>query len=265
MKKKGLWHRLFPKAEEDNATSFNVLNSEEKEMIQGIVDLSQLVVREIMVPRTDTVFIDVDMPQPEYLKLIIETGYSRFPVYQDRLDNVIGILHVKDLLRSLVKSDAKPCDLASILKPAYFVPETKRLNSLLKEFKRRKVHIAVVIDEYGGTSGIVCLEDILEQIVGEIQDEFDQEPEAIRKIADGTYLCNGHIKLSDLNEKLKLDLPDAEFDSLSGFVFDLFGKIPEVNESVVYGDRFEFIVQRIEGRKILSVKIIIRNDENKKK
>jgi CBS domain containing-hemolysin-like protein len=263
VKKDGFLAKLFSKGQTDEKKKIAQLGHEAKEMIRGIVELSDSIVREIMVPRTDAVFIALSMPREELIALVIETGYSRFPVYKDRVDNVIGILYAKDLLKYIVKGN-EPFDISKIVKRPYFVPETKRLDSLLKEFKKRQVHIAVVVDEYGGTSGIVCLEDIIEEIIGEIQDEFDSETEDILKIGEEAYLCDARVNLGDLNEKLKLDLPTDDFDSLGGFVFDLFGKIPEISETVSFGNRLDFVVQRMEGRKILSVKLIIKKDENKK-
>lgn len=150
---------------------------------------------------------------------IIECGHSRFPIYEETMDNVVGILYAKDLLKYLNKLENVEID--AILRKPYFVPESKRLDSLLKEFKRRHVHIAVAVDEYGGVSGIVCMEDIIEEIVGDIQDEFDHEEEDILKIGENTYRCEGRVNIEDLNEQLSIDLPTSDFDTLGGFVFDL--------------------------------------------
>ncbi|MBN1797446.1 MAG: HlyC/CorC family transporter [Spirochaetales bacterium] len=229
-------------------------------MIKGIVDLSDSIVREVMVPRTDVVFISFASSLKELIPLVVESGHSRFPVYQETLDNIVGILYAKDLLRSLTK-DKKDFNVEKIIRKPYFVPESKKLNSLLKEFRRRKVHIAVVVDEYGGTSGIVCLEDIIEEIVGEIQDEFDNETEDIIEIGQGVFLCDARINLEDLNEKLHLLLPTEASDTLGGFVFDLFGKIPIINEKVTYNN-IDFMVQRMEGRKIVSIKLLILKQQN---
>ena len=230
-------------------------------MIQGVVELSDSIVREIMVPRTDATFIESDIALGELITTAVDTGYSRFPVYTDRIDNVIGILYAKDLLKYLGKTNGE-FDITKIIRKPYFVPETKKLDSLLKEFKRRKVHIAVVVDEYGGTSGIVCLEDVIEEIVGEIQDEFDHEPEDVLKIGEDTWLCDARVNLSDLNQELPIKLPEEDFDSLGGFVFDLFGRIPELDEKVEYDNRLEFMVQKMEGRKIMTVKITRKRDDN---
>ncbi|HEB11572.1 MAG TPA: CBS domain-containing protein, partial [Spirochaetales bacterium] len=161
-----------------------------------------------------------------------------------------------------VKGEGEP-KIEKIIRPAYFVPESKKLNSLLREFQRRRVHIAVVVDEYGGTSGIVSLEDIIEEIVGEIQDEFDNETEEILKISEGVFLCDGRASLENLNSKFGLNLPEDDFDTLGGFVFDLFGKIPVKFEKMTY-KKIDFIIQHMEGHKILTVKIVVHKKEGKK-
>jgi len=261
LKKEGFLEKLFKKKYDEKDADWKKLDSEAKEMIRGIVELSNSIVREVMVPRTDVVFISLTSSLKELIPLVVESGHSRFPVYQETLDNIVGILYAKDLLRSLTK-DKKEVNLEKIIRKPYFVPETKKLNSLLKEFRRRKVHIAVGVDEYGGTSGIVCLEDIIEEIVGEIQDEFDNETEEIIEIGQGVFLCDARINLEDLNERLQLLLPTEASDTLGGFVFDLFGKIPIINEKVSY-NKIDFIVQRMEGRKIVSIKLVIpKQQEN---
>ncbi len=263
MKHKGIFRKIFtrrPAREEQTAPP---LNTEEKEMIRGVVELSDSIVREIMVPRTDAVFIESDIALNELIATAVESGYSRFPVYTDRIDNDIGLLYAKDLLQSLGRTDVA-FDITKIIRKPYFVPETKKLDSLLKEFKRRKVHIAVVVDEYGGTSGIVCLEDVIEEIVGEIQDEFDHEPEDVLKIGENVWLCDARVNLADLNQELPFKLPEDDFDSLGGFVFDLFGRIPELDEKVEYNNRLDFVVQKMEGRKIMAVKIMLKRDDNVK-
>jgi CBS domain containing-hemolysin-like protein len=166
---------------------------------------------------------------------------------------------VKDLLKQV--KNPEDFSIEKIIRRPYFVPESKRLDSLLREFKRRRVHIAVAVDEYGGVSGIVCLEDIIEEIVGDIQDEFDNEVEDILEIGSGTYLCDARVDIEDLNEKLKLDLPEEDFDTLGGFVFDLFGKIPVKYEKVVYKG-VDLIIQEMDGHKIKTVKLVIKGENS---
>lgn len=229
-----------------------------KEMFEGVINLSQTTVKEIMIPRTDVDFLTVADSQDEMLQKIIESGHSRFPVYEDSIDNVVGVLYVKELIKELVKNEQ--INLRTILRRAFFIPESKRADSLLRDFKRKHVHIAIAIDEYGGVSGIVCMEDIIEEIVGDIRDEFDEEQDDITQIADGIWLCDARIDLDDLEEVLKAKLPVEEFDTLGGFVFDLFGKIPVTFEKKTWKD-FDFIIQEMDGHRIQAVKIVKRKLE----
>ena len=229
------------------------LEEDQQEMIRGVVELSGTTVKEVMVPRTDTVFLSVDAGRDDMLAAIIENGYSRFPVYEETIDKVIGILHVKDVLKVLVTND--PFDARSLVRKPFFVPASKHVDDLLKEFRRKKVHIAVVVDEYGGVSGIVCMEDIIEEIVGDIQDEFDHETEDVLPAGEGAWLCDARVNLTDLAEETGLDLPVDDFDTLGGFVFDIFGKIPVKFEKAAYRD-IDIIVQDMDSQKIKSVKLI---------
>ncbi len=257
MKPDGFFKRLFGENNK-NDSALNNLNYEAKDMIRGIVELSETTVKEVMVPRIDVVFLSIKTPVEEMVDSIVECGHSRFPVYEETMDNVVGILYAKDLLKYLNKDEN--VQINRILRKPYFVPESKRLDSLLKEFKRRHVHIAVAVDEYGGVSGIVCMEDIIEEIVGDIQDEFDHEEEDILKIGENTYRCEGRVNIEDLNEQLSINLPDSDFDTLGGFVFDLFGKIPVKYEKVSYSN-IDFIVQDMDGHKIKTVKLVIKGND----
>ena len=239
------------------AGAYRELNVEKRDMIRGVVELSDTTVKEVMVPRIDTVFISVDMPREECLDRITESGHSRFPVYKDTIDNVVGVLYAKDLLRIL--ATGQELQLSALVRKPFFVPESKHIDDLLREFKRRRVHIAVAVDEYGGVSGIVCMEDIIEEIVGDIQDEFDNEREDILQIGDGVYLCDARVNLDDLAEELSLELPSENFDTLGGFVFDLFGKIPVKYEKASF-DGNDFIIQDMDGHKINTVKVILKRE-----
>jgi CBS domain containing-hemolysin-like protein len=247
---------LFKKGELDKKT-YEALESDQQEMIRGVLEFSDTTVKEVMVPRIDTVFISADASKEELLKRISESEHSRFPVYKDTIDNVVGILYVKDVLKSLVLDDT--FDIQALLRKPFFVPGSKHINELLTELRRRRVHIAVVVDEYGGVSGIVCMEDIIEEIIGDIQDEFDHETEDILRLEEGAYLCDARVNLEDLAEGIGMDLPVDDFDTLGGFVFDLFGKIPVKYEKAVYGGH-DFIIQDMEGHKINSVKIVARQE-----
>jgi CBS domain containing-hemolysin-like protein len=244
-----------------NPRTIKLLEKDQREMIRGVFELSDTTVKEVMVPRTDTVFLSADATKEELLARIAENEHSRFPVYQETIDNVIGILYVKDVLKSLVCN--VPFDIRALLRKPFFVPVSKHIDDLLRELRRRRVHIAVVVDEYGGVSGIVCMEDIIEEIVGDIQDEFDHETEDVVRLADGVWLCDGRVNLEDLAEETALDLPVDNFDTLGGFVFDLFGKIPARCEKVVYRGS-DFIIQEMDGHKISSVKIVMNKGNPEK-
>ncbi|MDR2783740.1 MAG: hemolysin family protein [Treponema sp.] len=248
---------FFKKDIEITQKTFNALENEQKEMIRGIIELSGTTVKEIMAPRIDTVFIHASSPKDEILAAITESGHSRFPVYEETIDNVIGILYAKDVLTCLVKN--QEFDIQKLLRTPFFVPEPKRIDELFRELRRKRVHIAVVVDEYGGVSGIVSMEDILEEIVGDIQDEFDNETENIVKINESMFLCDARVNLEDLAEEINIDLPVDNFDTLGGFVFDLFGKIPVKYEKTVYNG-CDFIVQEMEGYKIQKVKIVMKRE-----
>lgn len=266
MKKKTFIGRFLKPFHNDDAPQLDELNRDEKEMIKGVVELGETTIKEVIIPRIDVVFLAEDIGFDEMMEKITESGHSRFPVYRETIDNVVGILYVKDLLRFLAKNRMEvpeKLEIGSLLRKPYFVPETKKLDSLLKEFKRRRVHIAVAVDEYGGVSGIVCMEDIIEEIVGDIQDEFDSGVEDILEIGDKTYLCDARVSIDELNETLGLDIPNDDFDTLGGFVFDLFGKIPVRYEKVSRGNA-DFIVHNMDGYKIKTVKIQLKEVANEK-
>jgi CBS domain containing-hemolysin-like protein len=233
------------------------LESDQQEMIRGVLELPDTTVKEVMVPRIDAVFLPVDVPRDELLSTIIESGHSRFPVYEDTIDNVVGILYVKDLLSIVVKDDS--LDIRGLLRKPFFVPHSKHIDELLRELRRRKVHIAVAVDEYGGVSGIISMEDIIEEIIGDIQDEFDNEKEDILKLGEDSWLCDARINLEDLSEEIGVELPVEDFDTLGGFVFDLLGKIPVKYEKAVY-ENIDFIIQDMEGHKINTVKIVKKQE-----
>jgi CBS domain containing-hemolysin-like protein len=252
--------RLFRKRRRaDAAPAMEAAHIQEKrDMIEGIEELSATTVKEIMVPRIDVAFLAEELSLPEVLRTVTECGHSRFPVYAQTIDNVVGILYAKDLLRWL-HNGGKELDLRNLIRKSYFVPESMRLDSLLREMKRRRVHIAIVVDEYGGVSGIVSMEDIIEEIIGDIQDEFDNERDDIVKLGDGVLLSDARASIDDLNEVLGAELPADDFDTLGGFVFDLFGKIPSRYEKVAWNN-LDFIIQDMDGHKIKTVKIVRRPD-----
>ena len=200
-------------AEEAESIQQEILNEEKKDMIQGVEDLSKTSVKEVMIPRIDVDFISSDTPREELIEKIVKSGHSRFPVYTDSIDNVVGVLYVKDLLKSL-SENLQNLELTKIIRKPYFVPESKRIDSLLREFKRHHLHIAIAIDEYGGISGIVTMEDIIEEIVGDIQDEFDNEKEDIISAGENIWLCDARVNLDDLKPGDSRDLTSAEVKNL---------------------------------------------------
>jgi CBS domain containing-hemolysin-like protein len=237
-----------------NTKAIDTLEPEQREMIRGIVEFGGTTVKEVMVPRIDVNVLAKDAPKEEILERIIASDHTRLPVYDDGIDNIIGILYVKDVLRCLVKNE--PFVIETLVRPAFFVPESKHIDDLLREFRKKRVHIAVVVDEYGGVSGIVCMEDILEEIIGDIQDEFDNEQEDVIQTGDGAYLCDARVNLEDLTEKTGIVFPIDDFDTLGGFVFNLFGKIPEQDEQTAWKD-LTFLVTAVDGHRIKTVQITV--------
>ena len=259
---KSYFKSLFKKEKEIDKKALESLEPDLKEMVQGIAELSETSVKEVMVPRIDTVFISADASKEEVLEIIAESSHSRFPVYEETSDRVIGILYMKDVFKSLYKQEKneEPFEIRSLIKKPFFVPDSKRIDDLLRELLRRKVHIAIAVDEYGGVSGIVFMENILEEIIGDIQDEFDDEKEDILDLGGGSWLCETRVNLEDLSERIGLSFPVEDFDTLGGFVFDLFGKIPVKYEKVSW-EGHDFIVQDVKGHKINSIKIVLDKKE----
>ncbi len=232
---------------------------EEKKILKGIVRFSNTDVRQIMKSRSDVVAMESRMTFKEVLNRIMESGYSRMPVYENNFDRVLGILHVKDVLAHIDKGD--DFNWQSLLRQPYFVPESKKINDLLKEFQQMKSHMAIVVDEYGGSSGIVTLEDVLEEIVGEIHDEFDDDELLYSKLDDRTYVFEGKTLLNDFCRILEIDRKifdsvHGEADTLAGMVLEIAGKIPEKNEKV-YFDKYCFIVESADKKKINRIKVTI--------
>jgi CBS domain containing-hemolysin-like protein len=246
--------------EEKAAIQQKILNEEKKDMIEGVEALSKTSVKEVMVPRIDVDFISSDTPQNELITKIVSSGHSRFPVYTDSIDNVTGVLYVKDLLKAFVETPDN-ISIEKIIRKPYFVPESKKIDSLLREFKRHHLHIAIAIDEYGGISGLVTMEDIIEEIVGDIQDEFDKEREDIINVSENVWICDARVDLDDLNETIGSHFPYNDFDSLGGYVFDLFGKVPVKFEKVSINN-YDFIVQDMEGHRINVIKVIRTGEES---
>lgn len=208
---------------------------EEKEMIDGILEMGKTLVREVMVPRTDIVALDVDTPLLEALDTIVQAGYTRIPVYQSTIDHIAGLLYAKDLLPPL-RDGQRERPLVKLLRPVYFVPETKYVDDMLRELQQQRIHMAIVVDEYGGTAGLVTIEDLLEEIVGEIQDEYDAEEPLVQELGPGEYLCDARLSVDDANKMTNLEIPEGDFDTLGGFIYDRLGAIPQVGDQVMVGD-----------------------------
>ncbi|MHC4433864.1 MAG: hemolysin family protein [Planctomycetota bacterium] len=231
------------------------LDEEEQEMIENVLELSSSNADEIMTPRTDIIAVDVNSDLQKVLETISVAGHTRVPVYEDNIDKVIGVVYAKDLLTEIGKNPAD-FKLRDKMREAYFVPETKPLRALLHEFQNRKLHIAIVLDEYGGTAGIVTLEDILEELVGEITDEYEETPpEPIKKIDPNTIEADARTYIDDLNDEFELNLPeDEDYDTVGGFVFSCLGYIPKSNETFDY-EGLKFTIASAEARRIKRIRI----------
>jgi putative hemolysin len=261
-------------ANESEATSMRELDDaievndqttsiEEKNILKGIVKFSNISVKQIMKFRLDVNGIDYDTSFPDVIRKVEELHYSRLPIFKGSLDDTVGVLNTKDLLQHI---DENNYDWHSLIRPTLFVPESKLISDLLKEFQTKRIHFAIVVDEFGGASGIVTMEDIIEEIIGDIKDEFDEEESAVRKVDDKTYIVDAKIMLYDLCRAMRLpidtfDAVKGESDSLGGLVLELAGEFPTVNESVNTGD-FDFTVLEIEKNRIKTVKIFINYREN---
>jgi CBS domain containing-hemolysin-like protein len=239
-----------------DADAYEQLDTPRKDMIRGVLMLSELDAKDIMIPRVDVVAIDQDIELKSLLKLILEAGHSRMPVYNETVDNITGILYVKDLIK-LIGDKSKKFNLKKLLHDPLFVPETMPLDELLRDFKMKKLHIAVVVDEYGGVGGIVTLEDILEVIVGDINDEYDIEelPEC-QKTGVNSFEVDSRMLISDFNRELGLNISTEDFDTIGGFVFDLFGRVPEKDESIRH-DNITFRIKDISGTRIIRIAVTV--------
>lgn len=230
-----------------------IIEEEEKEMIQNVFGLSETVAREVMVPRVDIAALDVNSSLEEVIDTINMSGHSRIPVYEETIDNIVGIIYAKDLLKFLDKKTIPP--LKSIMRPPYYIPETKPVDELFREMRNQKVHMAVIIDEYGGTAGLVTVEDILEELVGEIMDEYDiNEESMVKKISPYEVIIDGKLNLEELNELLGIELPIEETDTIAGFIYDHISHIPKAGEEFEY-DGIKIRVEEVRGRRITKVRV----------
>jgi putative hemolysin len=237
----------------DVAADEEAIERDERKLIHSIFEFGDMVVREAMTPRTDMVAIDADATIEEGITRAIGAGFSRLPAYEGSTDNIVGLVFLKDLV-SLARASKRNEPIRTALREAVFVPEQKRVAELLREMQTKQFHMAVVIDEYGGTSGIVTLEDLLEEIVGDIADEYDLEEPSVEHLPGGALRVPGGTSIDDVSDELGIELPDAEWDTVGGLVFNLLGHVPEEGECVRF-QGLEFLTERVKGRRIVSVHI----------
>jgi magnesium and cobalt exporter, CNNM family len=240
----------------DVGASEGVVEREEREMIHKVFELEDTLVRSVMVPRTDMFCLDVATPAPDILPALREHLHSRVPVYEGSIDVIVGVLYTKDLLR-YVKGLPADFDLRAHLHPPYFVPESKRADALLQEFQAKKLHIAIVVDEFGGTAGLVALEDLLEELVGEIADEYDEPERLIQRIDASTYRVAGKLSVEDLNAATGLAISDEAYDTVGGWVLDLFGRVPRKGERTETPE-LVVTVEKVERTRVIEVLISLR-------
>jgi len=236
------------------------IEDDEREMLRGVFEISETVVREVMTPRTEMVAVPADVSLQRLLEVATEEGHSRIPVYEGTIDQVLGVVLTKDLLRVLHERGgvAGPFDARTLLRPVYFVPDTKPVDELLSELRRQAVHLAIVLDEFGGTYGLVTLEDLLEEIVGEINDEFDEVELDFEHTPEGDVLIDAGVLISEVNERFGLRLPEEEFDTIGGYVFGSLGRVPEVGDSVMvtgYEGAMELRVEETDERRVASLRL----------
>jgi CBS domain containing-hemolysin-like protein len=240
----------------EEAMEHAVIEESERDLIESIIDFGDTVVREIMVPRTDMVMIGEDATVAECIDRAIDKGMSRIPVYGESRDHIEGIVYVKDAMRVEREGGAERC-VRELVRPAKFVPENKRVTELLAEMQSSRTHMAIVVDEYGGTAGLATLEDLLEELVGEITDEFDEEAADVDELANGDVLVNAKLNVGDVNEQLDLALPEGNYDSLGGLVFELLGRVPQAGDSVEVPEAaVRMIVERLDGNRVVRVRLV---------
>ena len=236
------------------------IEEEEKELIESIIEFQDKQVYEVMVPRVDVVLLSIDTPLEKIIETIVSTGHSRIPIYEGSIDNILGILHIKDLIKL---SCLKDFNIKDYLHEPLFVPDTKRIGELFKEMRKKKTHMAIVLDEFGGFEGIVTMEDLLEEIVGEIQDEYDLEEVPYRKINEKEYIIDAKVSIDDVEEILNLDLPNDDYDTFGGFFLDLLGHIPNKGEKVFYNNICLTAIE-VKGNRIIKIKVEVTDKDEKK-
>jgi putative hemolysin len=232
------------------------IEAEQEQMIHGVFEFPEIMAREVMTPRPDIIALESSASMDEVVKLLIEEGHSRIPVYEEDLDNIVGILLVKDLLPYLVGTAGEVFVLRDVLREAYFVPDTKRISELLAELRTRNVHLAIILDEFGGTEGLVTLEDLLEQIVGDIYDEYDHPEPDFTVTPEGDVLIDGGTSIDEVNERFGMDLSSEDYDTIGGYIFGALGRVPQPGDAIHVDGSGELRVEGTEERRITSVRLV---------
>ena len=270
------WLRLSPPGGDDDvlseaelrmlvsqSTQHGEIEQQEQEMLYKVFDFADKEASDVMVPRPEVVALSIDLPPEQCLEAVMDSPYTRYPVYRESLDDVVGILHVRDLFSALRDRGMHEVKIEDLVRPAHIVPETKDLAALLTEFRRANQHMAIVVDEYGEMEGIVTLEDLLEEIVGEIEDEFDLPDESVEQVDDDTIRVDGTFPIDDFNERFRTDLPDQDYHTVAGFVFGLLGRQPEVGDDISH-DGLRFDVLEVEGSRINKLAITFEQRRDQK-
>jgi CBS domain containing-hemolysin-like protein len=237
----------------DEGEKLGLIEENEHDMLKSILEFGDTIVREVMVPRIEMSSLREDASFDYVMDFVIKDGHSRIPVYSDRIDNIVGVLYVKDLLR-LHNMDKSNFKVSDIMRPTFFIPETKRISELLREFQRRKVHLAIAIDEYGGTAGLVTIEDLLEELVGEIEDEYDTGTEKMLTIKENTIIADGRLEVDELEDYYRIPLKSDDYETIGGLIFNLLERVPQQGEQINYKG-LRFTVEKVDERRIHRVKI----------
>lgn len=242
----------------DEGQAKGLISDEESDMVYGVLDLKETKAHSIMIPRTEISSASINSTLGEVKKLVSDCGHTRIPFFKDNIDEIVGILHAKDLLRLWGEDSSSPIP-SEILRKPYFVPENQKVSELLRDLRAKKTHLAIVTDEYGGTAGIITIEDILEEIVGEIMDEHDDEPPLLSVLDDSSVLVDARLEIEKLGEHFGITLPEGEFESVGGFIIHLLGRIPKVAEKITYGN-LDMTIKSADQRKIHKILILSQAD-----
>lgn len=241
----------------DESSDAGYVDEEDTDIIKNIIDLGEQKVYEAMTPRTDIIGVNIEATMDEVIQTFMDSGYSKLPVYEENLDNIKGVIYVYDLFKN-------PKELKSIIKEIHFVPETKKSLDMLNEFLEKRVSITIVVDEFGGTAGLITVEDIIEEMFGEIQDEYDEDPDVCKKVAENTYVISGKVEIDFINEEFELNIPEGEYETLGGYIITKLGRIPDRGEKLKI-DNFDIIILHSTKTKVNLVKMVLLQSENKSK